>query len=122
MPRFLVVSISSLVSATSICTEVFVKIYWHWVTKLHFVGSGGKIQGYIGILSVFFSTISGKDLHQILVLSENLLQDFCSSCCNFWCWISRGVTVYHIFLMLKFGREAYYNVSHEVGLSVTSSF
>ena len=90
--------------------------------KIALCGVWWKDSGVYWYSFCFFSTISGKDLHQILVLSENLLQDFCSSCCNFWCWISRGVTVYHIFLMLKFGREAYYNVSHEVGLSVTSSF
>ena len=108
VPRWLGVAISSLVATMSVCPVIFVKTCRHWVTRLSLARSGGRSRGSVDIISAAFPTVKLKESHQILVMSNNLLQNFCSSCCNFWCWNFGRGTVYHIHLMLKFGGEADY--------------
>ena len=52
--------------------------------------SVGRSREYVDIFSADFTTVSGKESDHLLVLSENLLQNFCSSGCNWWCWILGG--------------------------------
>ena len=86
---FEVATISLLVS-TSMCKETFVKMFRYWVTRLFLERSDGRSRGYVDILYATFPTVSGKQYHQLLVLRNNLLQNFCNFCCNWWCWIFGG--------------------------------
>ena len=72
--------------------------------------------------SAYFPTVGEEDSHELLVMGENLLHTFYSSCSYGWLWVFRGDTVCHICLMFKFGREADHNVFHNVCLAVTSLF
>ena len=84
--------------------------------------SGGGNRRSVYVLSAYFTTFGGEELHELLVMVENLLQNFCVPCCSGWCWIFRRDTVYHILLMLKFGGKEVRNVLHSVGLVVAGLF
>ena len=88
--------------------------------SLYLARSGGGSRRSVGIISANFTTVGGEELHEILVLGENFLKNICGYCCNGWCWIIMGDTVFHIFLVFKFGGEASHNVFHNVGLAATS--
>ena len=78
--RSLGVEIYSLVADTSMCPEIFFKIFRHWVTRLSLEISGESIRGPVVVIIATLPTVRRKKLHQILVLSDKLLQNFCSSC------------------------------------------
>ena len=102
----------------STCLAIFVKICRHWVTRLSLARSGGMSRGRVGVLPATFLTVRKKNSHQLLVLSKNLLYYLCSSCCSWWCCIYRWGTVYHNHLVLKFPRNAVYNVFRYICLYV----
>ena len=60
------------------------------MTRLSLARSGRRIRGSVDIVYDAFPTVCVKESHQLLVLSENLLHNFCSYCCNWRCWIFRG--------------------------------
>ena len=62
------------------------------MTRLSLAKSFGGIGSSVGILSAAFSTVGGEESHDILVMDENLVKNFCGFCCNSWCWIFRGDT------------------------------
>ena len=114
--------ISNLLAATFMCAEIFFKICGNWVMRMSLKRSSGSSRGTVGVLPDTFPIVSGNKLHQLLVLSENLLHNLFSSCCNWWCRIFRWVDVYHIFLVFKFCRNAYYGVFNKILFSVASLF
>ena len=52
---------------------IFVKICGHWVMILSLARSVGRSRGYVDIVSDAFHTFIGKESHQLLVVSKNLL-------------------------------------------------
>ena len=76
--------------ATSMGPEIFFKIWRHWATRLSLASSGVRIRGPVVILPSTFTIFLGKKSHQLLVLSNKLLQNFCSYCCSWWWRIFRG--------------------------------
>ena len=71
-------------------------------------------RGHVGVLPVTFLIIGGNKLHQSLILSENFLYNFCSSCCNLWCRIFKRGAVHNICLVLKFRKKAAYDISNNI--------
>ena len=92
----------------------------HWTMRLSLTRSGGRSRGSVGVLTSKFSIFGGNNLHQFLILSENLLYNFCSSYCIWWCRIIGWGAVHHIFLVLKFCGKAAYDVFNKCFFSVAS--
>ena len=74
------VAISALVADMPVCTAIFIKICGHFMMRLSSTMSGGSSLGSVGVIPVTFSVFGGKKLHQFLILSDNLLYNFCTSC------------------------------------------
>ena len=90
--------------------------------RLALARSGEEGRRSVIVIYANLPTVVQEELHDFLVLVENLLQNFCGSCCSGRCWILRRNTVCHICLISKFGGEADHNVFHEVGLDIAGLF
>ena len=64
VPRSLLVAISALVAATSMCPEIFIKIYSKWVKGLSLASSGERSRRPVGVLHDNLTIVSGNELHQ----------------------------------------------------------
>ena len=84
--------------------------------------SGGSSLVYVGVIPVTFSVFGGKKLHQFLILSDNLLYNFCTSCWNWWCRIFGWIVVHHILLVLKFWGKVAYDLFNKIFLPVAILF
>ena len=84
MSRRFGVAIYSLVVDTSMYPATFVKTCRNWLMRLSLESSCGCSRRSVVINSTALPTIGGEDLHDILVLCENMLLNFCGSCFYGW--------------------------------------
>ena len=90
------VAISTLVDTTTMRLAIFIKICWHWATRLYLMRSGGRRRGPVGVLPATLTIVGRNNSHQFLILSKNLMYYLCSSCCDWWCWTFVWGTVQHL--------------------------
>ena len=113
-------AIATLVAATPMCPEIFIEIFRHCMMRLSLTRSGGSSRRPVGVLPANFSIFGRKKSHQFLIMSKNLLQNLCSSCCDCWCRIFRLGAVHHVLLVLEFREKADHGFFNNICLPVSS--
>ena len=88
--------------------------------RLSLTRSGGSSRRPVGVLPANFSIFGRKKSHQFLIMSKNLLQNLCSSCCDCWCRIFRLGAVHHVLLVLEFREKADHGFFNNICLPVSS--
>ena len=76
------VAIEYLVVTTSMCPATPIEILWYWLVRLALARFGGGSRRSDVIIFTNFTTVGGEDLHELLLLGKNLLNNFCGSCCS----------------------------------------